>query len=48
MLAKLKSSFAWQVTSGFVLGTIATIALQPAEATDTLVHRFARQAQPGR
>ena len=40
MLTKLKNSFAWQVVGGFVLGTVATVALQPAEATETLVRHF--------
>lgn len=30
----LKSSFTWQFLSGFVLGTIGFVALQPAQAAD--------------
>ena len=33
----LKSSLFWQFSSGFVLGTMALVALQPSEARHTLV-----------
>jgi hypothetical protein len=41
MLKHLKSSFVWQFAGGFVLGAIGLLAIQPAEATRELEHRFA-------
>jgi hypothetical protein len=41
MTSFLKSSFVWQFAGGFVLGAIGLVALQPAEATQELVSRFA-------
>ncbi|SEN73846.1 hypothetical protein SAMN05192583_3451 [Sphingomonas gellani] len=40
MLTALKTSVAWQVASGFILGTVGLVALQPAEATHAMVHRI--------
>ncbi|MBB5713337.1 hypothetical protein [Sphingomonas aerophila] len=44
MLTQWKSSVAWQITSGFVLGIVGMVALQPADATRTLVGHIAPQA----
>lgn len=35
MLKILKSSLLWQISGGFVLGTLGILAFQPAEATRT-------------
>lgn len=40
-----KNSFIQQFAGGFVLGAVALIALQPAEATQNLVQRFTVAAQ---
>ena len=34
MKSIIKSSFTWQFLSGFVLGAIGFVALQPAQAAD--------------
>lgn len=44
MKTMIRSSFFWQVASGFVLGSLGMVALQPAEATRTLVGHFAPHA----
>jgi len=36
MVKFFKSSLLWQISAGFVLGTIGIVAFQPAEATRTL------------
>jgi hypothetical protein len=46
MVTMLKSSFFWQVASGFALGVVGMVALQPAEATQTMVSHFAPVAVP--
>ena len=45
MTSFLKSSFVWQFAGGFVLGAIGLVALQPAEATDEFMRRFAPTQQ---
>jgi len=44
MLTHWKSSVAWQVTSGFVLGIVGIVTMQPADATRTLVGHIAPHA----
>jgi hypothetical protein len=41
MKSMLHSSFFWQMSSGFVLGVVGMIALQPAEATRNLLGHVA-------
>ncbi len=41
MVKSFKSSFVWQFAGGFVLGAIGLVVLQPAEATQVRVGRFA-------
>lgn len=40
MMTSLKNSFAWQVTAGFVLGVVGMVALQPIDATRTIIGHF--------
>lgn len=41
MRAVLKSGFLWQVASGFALGAIGLVSLQPPEANRTLADHLA-------
>ncbi len=38
MIKILKSSLLWQLTGGFVIGTVGMLALQPAAATGFAHH----------
>ena len=40
MRTLIKSSFIWQFGTGFALGAIGLVALQPADARHTLVSHF--------
>ena len=44
MRSFLKSSFVWQFGTGFVLGAIGLVALQPVEGRQAFVHHFTPDA----
>ena len=48
MRTMLHSSFFWQMSCGFVLGVAGMVALQPADATRTLVSHFIPAAHVSR
>ena len=43
-MRSFKNSFLQQFAGGFVLGAVALLAFQPAEATRNLAERFAASA----
>jgi hypothetical protein len=44
MRSFLKSSIVWQFGTGFVLGAIGLVALQPVEGREAFVSRFTPHA----
>jgi len=48
MRAFLKAGFFWQFAGGFVLGAVALLVFQPANATRTLANNLATAAHLSR